>query len=207
MSAPTFPMHTHIGLSAVSYVFLDSETGIHNQDSLGTSNLIKPGGLHWTTAGTGIAHEEVPAEPGKTVHSLQIFVQLPNQGQGVAPAALSLEPHDVPVIQQPGVRIRVVLGQFGSVQSPLLLPTPITLLDIALEQGAELELPVSPQHGAFVLPVYGTTHVDAEAFAPGDLRLPVMLPAESSRSIHLRADQGSSKAVLFSGLPLSRLSR
>lgn len=47
MSGPTFPPHRHAGFSAVSYVFLDSETGIDNRDSLGTRNLIRPGGLHW----------------------------------------------------------------------------------------------------------------------------------------------------------------
>lgn len=36
MSGPTFPPHPHAGFSAVSYLFLDSETGITNRDSLGT---------------------------------------------------------------------------------------------------------------------------------------------------------------------------
>lgn len=75
MSGPTFPPHQ--GFSAVSYLFLDSETGINNRDSIGTQNLIKSGGLHWTTAGKGIVHEEVPAETGKTVHSLLIFISQP----------------------------------------------------------------------------------------------------------------------------------
>jgi len=53
ISAPTFPPHPHAGFSAVSYLFLDSETGISNRDSLGNQNLIQPGGLHWTAAGRG----------------------------------------------------------------------------------------------------------------------------------------------------------
>lgn len=44
MSGPTFPPHSHAGFSAVSYVFLDSETGIHNRDNIGTENTIFPGG-------------------------------------------------------------------------------------------------------------------------------------------------------------------
>lgn len=104
MSAPTFPPHPHAGFSAVSYLFLDSETGIDNRDSIGTHNLIRPGGLHWTTAGRGIVHEEVPAETGKTVHSLQIFVNLPPQRRDIAPFALSLAPQDIPVVQLPASR-------------------------------------------------------------------------------------------------------
>lgn len=36
MSAPTFPPHPHTGFSAVSYLFLDSKTGINSRDSLAT---------------------------------------------------------------------------------------------------------------------------------------------------------------------------
>ncbi|WP_455820879.1 pirin family protein [Pseudomonas cerasi] len=61
-------------MSAVSYLLSDSETGMPNRDSLGTQSLIQPGGFHWTMAGKGIVHKEVPAEQGKTVHGLQIFI-------------------------------------------------------------------------------------------------------------------------------------
>jgi hypothetical protein len=66
ISAPTFPPHPHAGFSAVSYLFLDSETGVDNRDSLGNHNLISPGGLHWTAASRGVMHEEFPAKTGKT---------------------------------------------------------------------------------------------------------------------------------------------
>jgi redox-sensitive bicupin YhaK (pirin superfamily) len=77
----------------VSYLFLDSETGIDNRDALGNRNLIQPGGLHWTAAGKGVVHEEVPAEQGKTVHMLQIFINLPQEHQADAPFAFgTLQP-------------------------------------------------------------------------------------------------------------------
>ena len=95
VSAPTFPPHPHAGLSAVSYLFLDLETGIVNHDSIGSRNLIQPGGLHWATVGSGIVHEEVPAEAGKTVHSVQVFVALHAERRSIAPFALSLAPQGV----------------------------------------------------------------------------------------------------------------
>lgn len=77
----------------MSYLFLDSETGIDNRDALGNRNLIQPGGLHWTAAGKGVVHEEVPAEQGKTVHMLQIFINLPQEHQADAPFAFgTLQP-------------------------------------------------------------------------------------------------------------------
>lgn len=76
MSEATFQPHPHAGFSAVSYLFLDLETGINNRDSLGNRDRIQPGGLHWTAAGRRVVHDEVPAVSGKTVHMLQIFVNL-----------------------------------------------------------------------------------------------------------------------------------
>ena len=107
ISGPTFPPHPHAGFSAVSYLFLDSETGIDNEDSLGNRNLIQPGGLHWTAAGDGVVHEEVPAVTGKTVHMLQMFINLPANKQAEAPFVFSVETQDVPVVHLAGAKIRV----------------------------------------------------------------------------------------------------
>ncbi|MBP5086011.1 pirin family protein [Pseudomonas chlororaphis] len=203
-SGPTFPPHPHAGFSAVSYLFLDSETGIDNRDSLGNRNLIQPGGLHWTAAGTGVVHEEVPAETGKTVHMLQVFINLPLQLQGAAPFAFSLEARDVPVVQLPGVKVRVPLGGFRDVRSPLSLPTEVSLLDISLEPGAQVRVPIAAGHGAFVMPIDGELSVDGQPFDLMQARLPVSLPQPEERQLSLRADQGPAKAVLFSGRPLGQ---
>lgn len=49
-----------------------------------------------------MVHEEVPTETGKTVHMLQVFINLPLHLQGGAPFVFSLEAEDVPVVQLPG---------------------------------------------------------------------------------------------------------
>lgn len=202
MSASTFPTHPHAGFSAVSYLFLDSETGIDNRDSLGTRNLIQPGGLHWTAAGRGVVHNEVPAETGKTVHMLQIFVNLAIDRQSAKAFALSIEPQDVPIVRLPGVKVRVPLGAFGEVRSPLHPPTAVCLLDISLDEGATLSVPVSTDHSAFIMPIFGTLEINGESFDANELRLPVFPAQAASREITLQAKHGNAKAVLFSGLPL-----
>lgn len=204
ISGPTFPPHPHAGFSAVSYLFLDSETGIDNRDALGNRNLIQPGGLHWTAAGKGVVHEEVPAEPGKTVHMLQIFINLAQQRQADAPFALSLEAQDVPVVRLPGVKVRVPLGSFAQVSSPLSVPTEVTVLDISLEDGAEVSVPIPEGHVAFVMPIDGEVWVDGLPFNLIEPTLPVSLPQRVDRIVTLRANKGNAKAVLFSGAPLNQ---
>lgn len=204
MSAPTFQPHPHAGFSAVSYLFLDSETGIDNRDSLGNRNRnrIQPGGLHWTTAGRGVMHDEVPTVTGKTVHMLQIFVNLAVDRQGADAFALSLEPQDVPVVHLPGAKIRVPLGAFGDARSPLSPPTEVCLLDISLEEGAELSVPVLAGHGSFVMPIFGTLEINGQTFDANAPRLPVFPAQATTREIALKARDGRAKVVLFSGVPL-----
>lgn len=202
MSAATFQPHPHAGFSAVSYLFLDSETGINNRDSLGNRNVIQPGGLHWTAAGRGVVHDELPAEAGKTVHMLQIFVNLAVDRQGAAPFALSIAPQDVPILQLPGVKVRIPLGRYGQVRSALRPPTEVCLLDISLDDGAKLPIPVPAGHSTFIMPIFGTLKIDGQSFAADELRLPVFSAQARPREITLQARQGNAKAVLFSGLPL-----
>jgi redox-sensitive bicupin YhaK (pirin superfamily) len=202
MSAPTFPPHPHAGFSAVTYLFLDSETGIANRDSQGNSTLIEPGGLHWTAAGRGVVHEENPAVPGSTAHLLQIFVNLPRERQNAAPFALSLAPQHVPVVQRPGVRVRVPLGSFDGVHSPLTPPTDVTLLDITLEDGAELTLPVPAGQRAFFMPILGNAELNGESFGLDDLSAPILPTATEATTHKLAAKSGRAKVAVFIGEPL-----
>ncbi len=202
ISTPTFQPHPHAGFSAVSYLFLDSETGIDNRDSQGNRNHIRPGGLHWTAAGRGIIHNEVPVETGKTVHMLQIFVNLAVDQQAAEAFALSLEPQDVPIVQMPGVKVRVPLGSFAEARSPLQPPTAVCLLDISLDEGASLSVPVPTGHSAFIMPIFGSLEINGKLFDANEPRLPVFPAQAMHADITLTAKHGHSKAVLFSGVPL-----
>jgi redox-sensitive bicupin YhaK (pirin superfamily) len=202
ISGPTFPPHPHAGFSAVSYLFLDSETGIDNRDSLGNRNVIEPGGLHWTAAGRGIVHEEVPVETGKTVHMLQIFINLARAQQSAAPFALSLPPQDVPAAHLPGIKIRVPLGGYAALRSPLLPPTEVALLDISFDDKAEMTVPIEVGDDFFVMPIHGAITVDGQRFSGDELQLPAFPATTAKRSVTLQAKHGSAKVALFAGHPL-----
>ena len=52
------------------------EGRIDHYDNQGHEGTILPGDVQWMTAGRGLIHDEIPAE-GVTVHSLQLWVNLP----------------------------------------------------------------------------------------------------------------------------------
>lgn len=203
MSEPTFPPHSHAGLSAVSYVFLDSETGIANSDSAGAANIIEPGAVHWMVAGKGVVHEEAPAEPGKTVHSLQIFVRLPHAVRAAEPYSISLAPLQIPTVQRPGAKVRVVAGSFDGHHAPGHIPTDVDMFDVSLETGATLSLPVAPGRAVFVLPIFGAVEIDGTHFGLNELKVPVFSARSDCRDIQLHAPDGTAKVMVFGGSPFT----
>ncbi|MFL9491303.1 pirin family protein [Acinetobacter baumannii] len=202
MSAPTFPPHPHAGFSAVTYVFLDSETAIANHDSIGNNTLIQPGGIHWTAAGQGVIHEESPAVVGTTAHLLQIFVNLPKEKQEIAPFILSIEPQDVPTIKREGVYIRIPFGSFQGVKSSLIPPTNVTLLDVSLDLGAELELQLAAGEQAFIMPIFGIAEIDRCIFSIDNLLVPIIKPAPVKLTYKVIAHSSRAKFAVFIGQPL-----
>lgn len=202
MPGPAFPPHPHAGFSALTYVLPDSPTGFWNRDSLGHELPIRPGALHWTTAGRGVMHEEFPLEPGREAHGLQIFVNLRTADKKMAPAILHLEPQEVPVLELDGASVRVVLGTFGALSSPLAPPTPVRLLDVILAPGAGLTVPARPGEGLALFVRTGSLASDrpgrSEAVAAGQ----VAVSDPDGDALLLRAGPEGTRLFAFGGPPL-----
>jgi redox-sensitive bicupin YhaK (pirin superfamily) len=86
----------------VTYVV---EGRIDHSDNQGHEGTILPGDVQWMTAGRGLIHNEIPAE-GVTVHSLQLWVNLPAADKMTGPRYQDLCRDAVPVGRQPGVVVR-----------------------------------------------------------------------------------------------------
>ena len=174
MRQPVFPPHPHAGFSAVTYMFEDSEGAFVNRDSLAPSDsvLIEPGDLHWTQAGSGVVHEEVPARPGTVCHGLQIFVNLSAQNKFSDPQAFHLSAADIPTYEnEQGGQVRVVMGEAFGLVSPLETLTPVVLLDVMLPAGDELRHEISADHNVFVLVVKGDGTFGCDSLGTDDAGL------------------------------------
>ncbi len=160
MSEPTFGPHPHAGFSAVTYMFEDSENSFINRDSRGDHSLIRPGDLHWTVAGRGVVHDEVPELPGKAAHGLQLFVNLVAAKKHIEPQAIQLAREDIPELTlASGSRIRVPFGEVTidgtPLRSPAKIPTEATLIDVHLVAGGRLSLPIAAGQNAFLHVIVG----------------------------------------------------
>jgi redox-sensitive bicupin YhaK (pirin superfamily) len=161
--------HPHIGLSTVTYLF---EGAMIHRDSLGTERVIEPGAVNLMTAGRGIVHSErhdatVKARGGP-LFGIQSWVALPKGDEECAPAFHHSGTEALPVVEDAGVRARVVLGTAFGATSPVPLSSPSFYVEAQLAAGARL--PIDPTHEDRALfTLGGAVEVDGTAFPPGQM--------------------------------------
>jgi redox-sensitive bicupin YhaK (pirin superfamily) len=154
-----FSAHPHAGFAAVTYVFEDSAGSVRSRTSTGADLVVGPGGIVWTQAGSGLVHEEVPARRGVELHGLQLFVNLTSKHKLSAPRVLSLDGAEVPVRELDNGRVRVVVGSFEGVSSPLAPDEPFTMLDVKLS--AQLSYPMAGGEHTVLYVLSGGLHIHA----------------------------------------------
>jgi redox-sensitive bicupin YhaK (pirin superfamily) len=203
MSQPYFGPHPHAGFSVMTYMFEDSPGAFVNRDSLGDHSRIEPGGLHWTQAGRGVQHEEVPEAPGVEGHGLQMWVDHAAADRLVPPCSYHLDASEVPEAHpSPGARVRVLVGAFAGVDAAFVPVPRITLLDVHLGAGGAVEVPAAPDRTALVLVVAGSDET-GPAERPGSLRAhDAAVFAQDGDRLALRGGPDGVHAIVGHGVPL-----
>ena len=187
-----FGKHPHRGIETVTYVV---EGRIDHYDNQGHEGTILPGDVQWMTAGRGLIHNEIPAE-GVTVHSLQLWVNLPAADKMTAPRYQDLAGDAVPVRRQPGVEVRVFSGASGGVTAPTKNFVPVTIVEIRLDQGASVRQDLPADYNAVVVVLEGEASIGAGAKfvaagdRPGPGRFPLQNRSPASETAR-RADVGA----------------
>jgi redox-sensitive bicupin YhaK (pirin superfamily) len=188
--------HPHIGLATVTYLF---EGEILHRDSLGTVQAIRPGDVNWMTAGSGIAHSErTPPElraGGPRISGIQTWVGLPAADEEMAPSFLHVGAAELPVLEERGVRLRVILGEWEGESAPVPLRSSTFYADASIDAGASVTLPAEyAERAAYV--VQGALRHDGKSFEAGQLLVfRALADAEVTAVSHARA-------LFFGGEPL-----
>jgi redox-sensitive bicupin YhaK (pirin superfamily) len=150
MGPTTFPAgrgvdvrpHPHIGLATLTYLF-DGE--IEHKDSLGSRQSIRPRAVNWMVAGRGIVHSERTPEaaraPGSRLHGIQSWVALPEASEEIEPSFHHVPEAAVPVVERPGVELRIVAGAAYGAKSLVPSLSPLFDVDAIGAAGATIDLP------------------------------------------------------------------
>ena len=160
--------HPHIGLSTVSYLFDGAMT---HRDSVGTTEVIRPGEVNWMTAGRGITHserfEDLRAKGG-TMHGIQAWVALPIESEETTPAFAHHEGADLPVYEGGGLWARLIAGEAFGARAAVRTHSPMFYVHWALEAGATGGLTAEyPERAAYV--AQGSVAVDGREFHAGQM--------------------------------------
>lgn len=194
-----FPDHPHRGIETVTIMF---DGRMRHGDNRGNSGVIGPGGVQWMTAGRGIVHSEMPEQEDGLLRGLQLWVNLPRAEKMTEPRYQNLDPEDIPTLALPGSgRVRVVAGRFQGVEGAArgIAVDPL-LLDIVLEAGAALTVPVPGGHTAFAYVTDGQAGVGRPAAAVPAGTLAALGPG-TAVALEGQAE-GETRLLLAAGRPL-----
>jgi len=117
--------HPHSGIATVTVVL---EGSIQYAETTGKAGVLPVGGVEWMRAGNGVWHTGAQG-PGK-VRGFQLWVALPPELENAPNASHYVMPDEVPT----DGRVRVILGAYGTMQSPIVAP-PMTYLVVSLNDG------------------------------------------------------------------------
>ena len=105
--------HPHRGQDLISYI--KEGRGSH-ADSLGNAAIVRPGGIQWMRAGSGVEHAEGGGNPpGAAKHGFQIWINLPASLKMARPDYGTVQPEAIPEIygEQGGSVARFLAGGGG----------------------------------------------------------------------------------------------
>jgi len=144
-----FPWHPHRGIETITYMI---EGGIHHEDSIGNSGILRSGDVQWMTAGSGIIHQEMPAkDAGAIFHGFQLWANLPSSRKMMDPRYQDIKSGQIPeVVDDDGTKVRVITGSFWGKTGPVTgIVTNPRYLDISLPPNIDRTIEVELDQNAF----------------------------------------------------------
>ena len=190
-----FPDHPHRGFETVTYMLAGR---MRHRDNKGNEGLLTAGSVQWMTAGRGIVHSEMPEQEEGLMQGFQLWLNLPAKDKMTAPRYQDIAPERIPVATPaPGVTAKVIAGELAGVRGPVEAgATEPFYVDIRLEPGAALTVPLTPGHNAFAYVYEGQAEVADGVLERG--RIGVLSDGDS---VALTSASGA-RLILVAGKPL-----
>jgi redox-sensitive bicupin YhaK (pirin superfamily) len=156
--------HPHIGLATVTYLF---DGRVMHRDSEGNALEITPGAMNLMTAGRGIAHSErspANARQGtEGMFGIQSWIALPQAHEETAPSFQHFDAGSLPLIEDGGVRARVIAGSAFGKTSPVGMLSEWLYAEVVLAPGASAPLDPDQEERAIYV-AEGEVDIAGETF-------------------------------------------
>jgi redox-sensitive bicupin YhaK (pirin superfamily) len=194
-----FPAHPHRGFETVTYIV---DGHMLHEDHLGNRGDLKAGGVQWMTAGRGIIHSEIPQQSEGLLRGFQLWINLPAKEKMKPAGYRDIPAEEIPVISMPGARLKLVAGELelnGAItEGPIAgLSTEPLYVDVALDPGASVTLPIGSGLNAFLYVFEGAINVAGTPVPAGNAAV-----LSDGSTLTLSAGQNAGRVLLVAGRPI-----
>ncbi len=190
--------HPHIGLATVTYLYRGD---FHHRDSTGADQIITPGALNWMVAGRGVTHSERTSAAARSgpnsLFGIQTWLALPDSHEDVAPSFEHHGKDSLPVIEDRGVTVRLILGSAYGNSAPATMFSETFYAAVTLEPGSRLPMPDDHEDRGIYI-VEGSISVAGQDFEAG--RMMVFRPGDR---ITVAAGSQGARLMILGGATLS----
>ena len=198
------PSHPHRGFETVTYLL--SGAMVH-EDSIGTRAVIKPGGVQWMTAGSGVIHNELPTDDmmalGGRMHGFQLWVNLSADRKMIPPR---YQGYDADELAQKhlsnGGLLKVVAGTVLGVTGPVETTSPMTYAHAAMHANETIEWIPDASHTALVHVFDGEVTVNDQKVISGQM----VVFERTTGAVKISTDVAnvkSAQVLILGGAPLN----
>lgn len=183
------PEHPHRGFETVTYLM---HGAMEHRDTTGAVATIRPGGVQWMTAGSGVVHSELPTDDflraGGRMHGFQLWVNLPASAKMIPPRYQGFDAQELRrVALGNGGEVRIVAGTVMGVTGAVQTTSPMIYAHVVMRADEEVTWEVADGHTALVHVFDGALSANGHAGRSGQM----MVFERSSGTIVLRTERGA----------------
>jgi quercetin 2,3-dioxygenase len=190
-----FPDHPHRGFITFTYM-LDGH--MQHRDSMGNQGELRPGGVQWMKAASGVIHSEMPRQANGLMRGFQLWINLPASEKMSDPAYQEFSAAAIPEMDLKDARVRVLAGEFNGTRGVINDPaTNVLYLDVTLTADARITIPLSEMHHGFVYVFEGSARLADEALPKHTLAV-----LSNGDAVELVAGADGARLILVAGRPI-----
>lgn len=161
-TAPSFGLHPHSGIATITVV---TEGHASFDDPVSGNGVIGYGGVEWMRAGGGVWHGTEMVPQSQHTRGFQLWVALSPELENTPTESQFIEAEHMPAVGP----VRVILGSYAGVQSPVRSPDGMTYLLVTLKAGERWHYAPPPGHDVAWLAVGAGTLRAGEIVQAGEL--------------------------------------
>jgi redox-sensitive bicupin YhaK (pirin superfamily) len=181
--------HPHAGFEIATFLV---EGELRDRDE----GTLHAGEVMWTTAGSGVIHNE-DVEPHGKSRILQLWMTTPSDRRWSKPRFSHMPLDRIPERKGPGTRVRVLSGSSGDVSAPASTHLPMMMLDIHMATRSSVAQEIPSGYRGFIYVIAGEITAGSKGLAEGQ----VGWLDDGDGPLSIQAGPFGARSVLYAGEP------